>query len=118
MKNDIAIKFTAIETYSKSCERYVFEGRMTKEYAKDLLSMVTDVATNKKTYSDSVQLKVEKQRSLMQLSLIENTNNVEFSMLVAACKSDVFSVHMKVSYATCVNVIEDVDPQQLDRANE
>ena len=91
---------------------------MTQEYAKDLLSIVSDVATNKKTYSDSLQLKVEKQRPLIQLFLIENTNNVEVSMLVAACKSDVFSVHMKVSYTTCVNVIEDVDPQQLDRANE
>ena len=91
---------------------------MTEEYARDLLAMVTDIATNKKTYSDSIQLKVEKQRTWIQLFLIENTRNVKVSMLVAASYTDdLGSAQMKVSYASCVAVIENVDPQQLERAN-
>ena len=80
--------------------------------------MVTDVATNKKTYSDSVQMKVEKQRTWMQLILLKDTRNIKVSMLVCASYTeDLNSAQMKVSFATCCALIENVDPQQLERAN-
>ena len=91
---------------------------MTEEYAKDLLTMVTNVATNKMTYSDSIQMRVEKQRTWMQLLLIKGTRDVKVSMLVAASYTDdLGSAQMKVSYASCVAVIENVDKQHLDTAN-